>query len=159
MPSGNPVSEQVVSALEALMATIVSDGTPGAPYFTDVVKVVRYDSEALNTNSAPMIAIIPSGSDYDDPGGQNVGELVDDMDVRLLLILRESTDPGTKLLRFERDVKKAILADISLGGVALKTSINSSTHTLPEERDSLAFTDLSIRVRFRTPRTDLHTST
>jgi len=155
MPSGQPVSVQVVHALQDTLAKIRA----GSIYYTNVSKVVVYDSDAVNSNISPLIAIVPGGSDYDDPGGQNVGELLDDMDVRLMLILRTATDTVEKLLRFERDVKTAILADVSLGGVVVKTSIGSSTHTIPEERDALAFTDLSIRVRFRTPRSDLNTST
>lgn len=155
MPNGEPVSVQVLEALKVILGEITS----GPLYYTKVSKVVVYETDAVNAHAVPMIAIVPGGSDYDDPGGQNVGELLDDMDIRLLLILKTATNTVTKLLRFERDVKTALLADVSLGGVVVKTSIGSSTHTIPEERDSVAFTDLSIRVRFRTPRSDLNTST
>ncbi len=154
MPSGEPVTEQVLASLEAVVATVL---TP--TYYTKVRKVVRFEEDAMRSVSTPMVAVVPEGSSYDDRSGQNVGELLDDMDIRLLLILNNASDSAKKLLRFERDVKTSILSDVTLGGIALKTSILSASHTLPDERQSLAYTELRLRVRYRTPRGDLNTST
>jgi hypothetical protein len=154
MPSGEPVSEQVLAALETVLDAIL---TP--TYYTKVRKVVRFEEDALRSVATPMIAVVPEGSSYDDQSAQNVGEFSDDMDIRLLLILNNASDSAKKLLRFERDAKTALLADVTLGGIAIKTSILSASHTLPDERQSLAYTELRIRVRYRTSRGDLNTST
>jgi hypothetical protein len=154
-PTGTPVTEQVVDKLVTLMGTL----TAGGDYYTTVRKVVVFEPETLLTATDYFVAILPTGSDFENERLRNVGEYQNTMDLRIFLVMKTATDVMSKLLRFERDAMKALIDDHTLSGLVLRSDITGSSHRIGDDRQAISFTELNLRVKFRTPRTDLNTST
>ena len=154
-PSGQPVTWQILDALRTLLQGVDA----GATYYNSIRQVALYEMDRLRATQTPLAAVIPDGSSYDDEGHQNVGEVSDAMRITLLLVQHQNNDAAQDLLQLERDVKTALLADYTLSGLVLNIELLGADHTFPDERDYLAYTELRILVRYRTPRTDLNTST
>jgi|GEM_PF-5677983 len=158
-PSGQPVSVQIMAAIVSLFEGMAA----GTDYYTQVKKVVKYEPQALLSATDRMVALLPIGSDYENERQRNNGEFQTSMDVRIFLCVKSSTDTVDELLRFERDAIKLLLDDMgsgpALGGLAVKTDILSSTRTIGDDRDSTHYVELMTRFLYRTPRTDLNTST
>jgi len=154
MPSGEPVTLQIVNELRTRLKAISRP-----TFYTSVHQVLTYDEEMLRAPGAPIIAVVPESSTYDDEGFQNVGELSDDMSVTLVLVINQGNDASTALLRFERDVKTKLLEDVTLGGLSVNMEIQGSTHTFPDDRDFLATSEMRLSIRYRTPRSNFNTAT
>lgn len=154
MPSGEPVTVQIVEALKTRLSAIAKP-----THYTSVHQVLTYDEEAQRAPGAPIICVVPESSAYDDEGFQNVGELSDDMSVTLVLVINQGNNAAKALLRFERDVKTKLLEDITLGSLCVNLDITGSTHTFPDDRDYLATSEMRLSIRYRTPRSDFNTAT
>lgn len=80
--------------------------------------------------------------------------------IRLTLILRTRDNPSEELENFIRDVHKALLVDITRGGLAINTRMLSDDVYYPTQiEEPVAVADCTITVDFRTLRTDLNSAT
>lgn len=155
-PSGSPVKEQVLDNLQTTLAAIAA----GDDYYNTVALVNRINTAPVEVAQYPAIIITPIGTDYDQPGEATTLAIRANFRIQLTLILRTRDNPSEELENFIRDVHKALLVDITRGGLAINTRMISDEVYYPTQiEEPVAVADCGIVVDFRTLRTDLNTAT
>lgn len=155
-PSGTPVKEAVLANLETTLAGI----TAGSDYYTSVARVNRIDTVPIELTEYPAIILVPSGASYDPPGDATTLAIAVHYRVEATLVIRARTDAVEKLENFIRDVHKALLVDITRGGLAIDTRLTEDRVYYPTDiEEPVAIAELSIEIHFRTRRTDLNVAT
>lgn len=144
-PAGSPVKERVLEHVKTTLAAIASPA-----YFTDVVAVKRQTSEnpyvALDQAEFPAVLISVPTTSYDD--GVN-GILSASTNVSLRLVVQAREGVSSNIEQFISDVKAALLADWTRGGLALDTKIVGDEVLVPEEVTGYAVADVSLTLRWR----------
>jgi hypothetical protein len=155
-PSGNPVKELILQNLETVLAAIAA----GDDYYTTVRKVFRLDVAPPEVNSFPAVAIVPQGTDYDNPRTRVTNANAGAFRVQLTLLLNTSSNVARTIERFIRDVHKALWVDYTRGGYAHYTRIVRDEIFYPvDESDPLCGADVFLEIDYRTSRSDLNTAT
>ena len=155
-PSGIPVKRAVFENLESTLAAI----TAGADYYTYVARVTRIDSVPIELTEYPAIILTPSSTDYDPPGDATTLAIAGHYRIDATLVIRTRTSAVDELENFIRDVHKAILVDITRGGIAIDTRLTSDRVFYPTDiEEPVAIAELSIEIIYRTRRTDLNVAT
>lgn len=155
-PSGQPAKIDALNALITLLEAI----TEGSDYYTTVRQVKKFEPKALVTASDRSIYVLPTDSDFENTALRTVSQWQDSFRIRLFLVLKTNTDIVDELMRFERDVITALLADLTSGspldGNALRHWVESASYTIAEERGSVSYAELGFRIDLRPPRSDLN---
>lgn len=156
MPAGDPITLQVMNALVTLLSAI----TAGPDYDTTVAEVKIGDG-TLNTNQAistPGIVVRPGTSGFLDSDGRGSTEtLSNGFEVVLDLYLSTLVDPYPKLMKFERDVLEALLADERLGGLVMRLyPVRSTPFLIGPETNPLHGSEIRLHVGLRSPRSNLN---
>lgn len=155
-PSGLPVKRAVFENLETTLAAI----TAGSDYYTSVARVTRIDSVPIELTEYPAIILTPSSTDYDPPGDATTLAIAGHYRIDATLVIRTRTSAVDELENFIRDVHKAILVDITRGGIAIDTRLTSDRVFYPTDiEEPVAIAELSIEIIYRTRRTDLNVAT
>lgn len=155
-PSGEPVKELVLQDLEAVFLGI----TEGTDYYTTVRRVHRVETVPIEVKEYPCIILTPLGSDYDQPGAATTLSLQTHSRIRATLIVRTRDNATLALERFIRDVHKALLVDITRGGLAINSRMLDDRVYYPTQLDEpVAVADCTLEIYFRTLRTDLNSAT
>jgi hypothetical protein len=155
-PSGIPVKRAVFENLETTLAAI----TAGSDYYTSVARVTRIDSVPIELTEYPAIILTPSSTDYDPPGDATTLAIAGHYRIDATLVIRTRTSAVDELENFIRDVHKAILVDITRGGLAIDTRLTSDRVFYPTDiEEPVAIAELSIEIHYRTRRTDLNVAT
>jgi hypothetical protein len=155
-PSGIPVKRAVFENLETTLAAI----TAGSDYYTSVARVTRIDSVPIELTEYPAIILTPSSTDYDPPGDATTLAIAGHYRIDATLVIRTRTSAVDELENFIRDVHKAILVDITRGGIAIDTRLTSDRVFYPTDiEEPVALAELSIEIIYRTRRTDLNVAT
>ncbi|MCH9836015.1 hypothetical protein K0U83_10155 [bacterium] len=155
-PSGIPVKRAVFENLETTLAAI----TAGSDYYTSVARVTRIDSVPIELTEYPAIILTPSSTDYDPPGDATTLAIAGHYRIDATLVIRTRTSAVDELENFIRDVHKAILVDITRGGIAIDTRLTSDRVFYPTDiEEPVAIAELSIEIIYRTRRTDLNVAT
>ena len=157
MPTGQPTKIDALNALVTLLGTIAA----GSTYYTTVRQVKKFEPQALVTATDRSIYVLPESSDFENEGLKTVTQWQDSFRVRLYLVLKTNTDIVDELLRFERDVLTAMNTDLKdgtrLDGNCLRHWTENASYTLADERDSVSYAELAVRIDLRTPYNDLNT--
>ena len=155
-PSGIPVKRAVFENLETTLAAI----TAGSDYYTSVARVTRIDSVPIELTEYPAIILTPSSTDYDPPGDATTLAIAGHYRIDATLVIRTRTSAVDELENFIRDVHKAILVDITRGGIAIDTRLTSDRVFYPTDiEEPVALAELSIEIIYRTRRSDLNVAT
>jgi len=155
-PSGIQVKRAVFENLETTLAAI----TAGSDYYTSVARVTRIDSVPIELTEYPAIILTPSSTDYDPPGDATTLAIAGHYRIDATLVIRTRTSAVDELENFIRDVHKAILVDITRGGIAIDTRLTSDRVFYPTDiEEPVAIAELSIEIIYRTRRTDLNVAT
>jgi hypothetical protein len=155
-PSGIPVKRAVFENLETTLAAI----TAGSDYYTSVARVTRIDSVPIELTEYPAIILTPSSTDYDPPGDATTLAIAGHYRIDATLVIRTRTSAVDELENFIRDVHKAILVDVTRGGIAIDTRLTSDRVFYPTDiEEPVAIAELSIEIIYRTRRTDLNVAT
>jgi hypothetical protein len=155
-PSGSPVKEAIIDNLQTTLEAILG----GAAYYTTVALVSRINTVPIEVKDYPAIIITPLGTDYDQPGDATTLALHGSFKARLTLIVRTRDNASEALENFIRDVHKAILVDITRGGIAINSRMLSDEVYYPTQiEEPVAVADCVVLVSYRTLRTDLNQAT
>ena len=155
-PSGSPVKEGILDHLQTTLEAIAS----GAEYYHSVASVSRVNTVPIEIRDYPAIVITPLGTDYDQGGDATTLALHGDYRVRLTLVIRTRDSAAESLENFIRDVHKAILVDITRGGLAVNPRMLSDDVSYPTQiEEPVAVADCVVLVSYRTQRTNLNQAT
>lgn len=155
MPVGEPLKLQILQSIETALGNIVA----GDDYYTPVRSISRAAALPIEVDDAPAIIITPVETIYDTPS-QSTISVHAHYHVRLTLVARTRTDPATTLERFIRDVHKALIEDVTRGGLAVYTRVLEDAVFYPSsEEEPVAVADCLVDVYFRSLRNDLNTQT
>jgi len=131
--------------MDHLVSTL--QGITGAGYHTAVAAVHRYrgDNSMLLQQVPAIILDAPQSRVRDSVNGM----LEFDMSTTVRLVLADRIEPGQELEWFCADARKALLTDVTRGGAAMDTKVESETLYQSDAGTSIAVADLGVRVRFR----------
>lgn len=153
-PSSEPFKLQVLQALLAQLQAIAE----GSTYFNTFV-----DSYVSFTNLAPpsasgypAIFLAPMRTGYDNSRGRVVRTEEGEMRVQVTALDRTASDVVETIERLIYDVKTAIHADPTLGGLVIHTKIISDESLYPTVSDNpICGADLVLQISYRASRADL----
>ena len=155
MPVGEPVKLQILTSVQTALEGI----TAGVDYYTSVRSVTRAAALPIEIDDTPAIIITPVETIYDTPT-QSTLSVHAHYHIRLTLVARTRSDPSEVLERFIRDVHKALIADVTRGGLAVYTRVLEDAVFYPTSEDEpVAVADCLVDVYYRTLRNDLNTQT
>ena len=151
-PTGTPVKEQVLDNLKTTLELIAG----GASYHTTLRGVHRLRGvNAMQLQQFPAVIIDVAGTAHDD--GVN-GMVSCSMDVNLVAVITDRTDPAQELEWLAADIKRALLIDVTRGGAAVDTKFVSDDIQISDDVTSVAAVQVQARVRFRHLYADPNTS-
>ena len=155
-PSGTPVKEAILDNMQTTLGNI----SAGSAYYHSVASISRINTVPIEIRDYPAIVITPLGTEYDQGGDATTLALHGDYRIRVTLVIRTRTDASQSLEEFIRDVHKALLVDITRGGLAINTRMLSDDVYYPTQIDEpVAVADCVVLVSYRTERTNLNQAT
>ena len=154
MPS-EPVSENILADLKSTFEGITADATT----WTTVRKAYIGDGVPVAEHVEPAVYITATYTDMDGEGETLVEAIRHILFVEAKLILRtRDENESTQLERFIGDAIKAVYADTTRGGNAVKTIIEDVDRSQPGPFEGVIMAVMRMRVTFRTSTADLATS-
>lgn len=149
-PTGTPVREAI---LDNIVSTLEAIAAPS--YHTTVSAVHRLRGlNALSLTAFPAIMVSTPRADWDDTThGLQIGS----MHLTLRLALQGGADGQEQLSWFLDDVKVALLADYTRGGVARDTQITGDEAYQSDEATNVFGADIFVNVKFAHLYTDPNT--
>lgn len=145
-PTGTPVKERVMTNLVAALEAI--DGSPAYHHEVLAVKRQSPDNPVLVFTAQEFPAIILSHADISRDDSVNA-MIQCELGVTVRASLLDRENHATELEWLVADLHKALLTDVTRGGVAMDTKILGETVYEQEEVTGVASVDLAVRVRFR----------
>jgi hypothetical protein len=142
-PSGLPVDEQILDALKTRLATIT---TPA--YHTRVKRVERFKvNNTFAVQEFPAIIIGAAEFEWEQAVSVRVGG---NLKVTVRAVLEDRETHQTSLAWLSADIRKAILSDVQLGGVACWTRVVSEErYLLVDEASATPALDIGLLIHFR----------
>lgn len=145
-PAGTPVKERVVTHIVSTLEAI--DGSPSYHHEILAVKRQSPDNPVLVFTAQEFPAIIVSHADI--VRSDDVNAMIQcELGVTLRASLLDRENHATELEWLVADLHKALLTDVTRGGIAVDTKITGETVYDQEEQTGIASVDLAVRVRFR----------
>ena len=158
-PLGTPVKEAILQNLKSSL----EDMTGGTAYYTDVVRVTRYNGGPMDLTEFPAVVMVPLSNDYDEPGTQGTLTIAAHYRVQLSLFLRNrgtGSDQPKHIENFIRDAHKAVLVDRTRNDLAITTfAVNDEVFYPTDDDDPFSAANLIIEVVYRTKWDNLNITT
>lgn len=141
-PSATPVRERILQNVETVLLSI---GPPS--YGTDTPHVRRWNGNAdENIPTTPAVLIVPLPETSDDEVSCMVRHT---MELGLIAVLRTDTWPA-EINKFLADMRVALLADPSRGGIAVTTRITDENVADNDPAENLGSAQMIVQVHYRT---------
>jgi len=140
-PSQLPIGERIV-------LNVVSTLQAVAPptYATSVREVRRFDGNAFHTHKLPAIAVVEGVEEHDN---QRLAIIEHVLPLNLVLAVH-GQDWQVQLKKLAADIRVAILADHTRGGLSMDTRVSSTEVFDSEPSSPLGVAQIDVRIRYRT---------